>query len=119
VTAPPSSSGPPEPRPWASGLADERTELAWNRSGLALVACGILVARGLTLQGLPRRDVAVGLVILGLGVVSYFLAAWQARRRLAPDRIEEPARPIDMWPLAVGVAAIGVAAFALGLFFPA
>jgi hypothetical protein len=51
--------------------------------------------------------------------VSYFLAAWQARRRLAPDRIEEPARPIDMWPLAVGVAAIGVAAFALGLFFPA
>jgi uncharacterized membrane protein YidH (DUF202 family) len=117
---PPSPSRPPDPSRWSSSrLADARTDLAWNRSGLALIACGIVVARGLTLQGLPRRDLAVGAVILGLGLVSYFLAGWHARRRLSPDRVEQPARPTDLWPLAVGVAAIGIAAFTLGLFFPA
>ena len=34
-------------------LADERTDLAWNRSGLDLVACGLVIIRGLTLQRLP------------------------------------------------------------------
>lgn len=109
----------PTPRPSAARLADERTDMAWNRSGIALIACGIIVMRGLTLRELPPSDVAVGAVILGLGMASYLLAGWHARRRLAPDRIEQPARPIDLWPLAAGVAAIGLAAFVLGLFFPA
>ena len=105
-------------QPSASRLADERTDLAWNRSGLAMIGCGLVVMRGLTLQGLPPRDVAVGAVIFGLGMASYFLAVWHAGRRLSPDRVEQPARPSDLWPLAFGVTAIGVAAFALGLFFP-
>jgi uncharacterized membrane protein YidH (DUF202 family) len=100
-------------------LADERTDLAWNRSGLALIACGVVVARGLTLSGIPRTDVAVGAVILGLGFVSYLLAGWQARRRLAPDRAATAARTSDLLPLAIGVATIGLGAFVLGLFFPA
>ena len=60
-------------------LADERTDLAWNRCGLTLVACGLVIMRGLTLQNFPRPNVAVGAVILGLGVVSYVVAAWHAR----------------------------------------
>jgi uncharacterized membrane protein YidH (DUF202 family) len=103
----------------AQSSADERTDLAWNRSGLAIIGCGLVVMRGLTLNGLERSDVAVGATILGLGIVSYLLAGWHARRRLAPGRSERPARPADLLPLAIGVTTIGVAAFALGLFFPA
>jgi uncharacterized membrane protein YidH (DUF202 family) len=99
--------------------ADDRTDLAWNRSGLAIIACGVIVMRGLTLNGLERSDVTVGAVILGLGVASYLLAAWQSHRRFAPGRAEQPARPSDLLPLAVGVTAIGVAAFVLGLLLPA
>jgi hypothetical protein len=55
----------------------------------------------------------------GLGIASYVLAGWQARHRLAPGRAERPAEPHDLLPVAVGVTTIGVAAFVLGLFFPA
>ena len=99
--------------------AGDRTDLAWNRSGLALIACGIVVMRGLALNKLPRTDVVIGAVILALGIGSYLLGAWQSRRRMGSDRAREVARPSDLLPLAVGVTAIGVAAFALGLFFPA
>jgi uncharacterized membrane protein YidH (DUF202 family) len=99
--------------------ADERTDLAWNRSGLAIIACGIVVMRGLTLNGFERSDVAVGAVILVLGFGSYLLAGWHARRRLAAGRELQVARPADLLPLAIGVATIGVAAFVLGLLFPA
>jgi uncharacterized membrane protein YidH (DUF202 family) len=106
-------------RPHRTSSGDERTDLAWNRSGLAIVGCGLVVMRGLTLNGFERADVAVGAVILGLGMLSYLLAGWHARRRLAPGRAERPARPADLLPLAIGVTAIGVAAFTLGLLFPA
>ena len=99
--------------------ADERTDLAWNRSGLAIIACGLIVMRGLTLNGLERSDVAVCAVILGLGMASYLLSGWHARRRLKGGRVETPARPADVLPLAIGVTAIGIAAFTLGLLFPA
>ena len=99
--------------------ADERTDLAWNRSGLAIVGCGLVVMRGLTLNGFERSDVAVGATILVLGMLSYVLAGWHARRRLAPGRAERPAQPADLLPVAVGVTVIGVAAFVLGLLFPA
>ena len=102
-----------------SSSGDERTDLAWNRSGLAIIGCGLVVMRGLTLNGFERSDVAVGAAILVLGFASYLLAGWHARRRLAPGRTERPAQPADLLPLAIGVSAIGVAAFALGLLFPA
>jgi uncharacterized membrane protein YidH (DUF202 family) len=107
------------PRPARARSADERTDLAWNRSGLAIIACGLIVMRGLTLNGLERSDVAVGAVILGLGMASYLLAGWHARRRLAPGRALQAAQPSDLLPLAIGVTTIGVAAFVLGLLFPA
>ena len=112
-------SGTESPPPSQEQLADERTDLAWNRSGLALIGCGLVIMRGLTVQGLPRRDVAVGAVILGLGLASYLLAGWHARRRLAPGRPERAACAADLLPLAAGVTAIGLAAFVLGLLFPA
>ena len=62
---------------------------------------------------------AVGAVILGMGMVSYLLAGWHARRRLAAGRAQRPARTADVLPLAMGVTTIGVAAFVLGLLFSA
>ncbi len=100
-------------------VVDERTDLAWNRSGLALLACGIVIARGLTLNGLHVRDVAVGATILVLGGVTFLLAGFHAHRRLRPGRAETRATVRDLFPVALGVAAVGMAAFALGLFFPA
>jgi uncharacterized membrane protein YidH (DUF202 family) len=99
--------------------ADERTDLAWNRSGLAIFGCGLIVMRGLTLNGFERTDVAVGVSILALGMFSYVLAGWHARRRLAAGRAERPAEPSDVMPLAIGVTIIGVAALLLGILFPA
>ena len=67
----------------ARSSADERTDLAWNRSGIAIIACGLIVMRGLTLNGLERSDVAVGAAILGLNgdeVVHSLLDVMYARR---------------------------------------
>jgi uncharacterized membrane protein YidH (DUF202 family) len=114
------SAGASEPGAMSqSRMAGERTDLAWNRSGLAIIGCGIVVLRGLTLQGLPAANGAVGGVILGLGIVTYVLAGWHARRRLSDDGMRTRARPIDLLPVAAGVALIGLAAFVLGLLFPA
>jgi len=99
-------------------LVDERTDLAWNRSGLALVGGGLVVIRGFTLNGLDAGNVAVGAVILVLGVGTYLVAAWHAHRRLRRGRRETVATTSDLLPVAVGIAAVGVAAFLLGLFFP-
>jgi uncharacterized membrane protein YidH (DUF202 family) len=114
MSGPGSSSAPSK-----SQLADERTDMAWNRSGLAILGCGLLVMRGLTLQGFPPAEVAAGAVILGMGLFSYVLAGWHARRRLGDDVINRPARASDLRPVAVGVSVIGVAAFVVGLLFPA
>jgi inner membrane protein YidH len=110
---------PPDRGTTSSAVADERTDLAWNRSGLALLACGLVVGRGLSLSGLPAPRAAAGAVILGLGALTYLLAAWHAQRRLRPGRTEVPATSADLLPVAIGIAAVGVAAFVLGALFPA
>jgi hypothetical protein len=52
-------------------------------------------------------------------MATYLLAGWHARRRLAPGRELTAAQPRDLLPLAIGVTTIGIAAFVLGLLFPA
>jgi putative membrane protein len=99
-------------------LADERTDLAWNRSGLALIACGLVVMRGFTLAGLPPAQVAVGAVILVLGALTYALAGWHAQRRLRGEGTARPAKTADLLPVAIGIAIVGLAAFVLGALFP-
>jgi len=110
-------SGRPNPEGIDPGLASERTDLAWNRSGLSLIACGVVVAKGLFVAQ-PARA-AVGVTILVLGGLTWALGAWQARRRSRPGLARHTARPVDLLPVAAGTAAVGIAAFALGLFFPA
>ena len=101
------------------GLAAERTDLAWNRSGLALLACGAAVARGLTLNEPTVARFGVGVTILVLGTLTWLIGVWQARRRSRSGRARSVATPADLLPVALGTACVGVAAFVLGLFFPA
>jgi uncharacterized membrane protein YidH (DUF202 family) len=98
------------------GLAAERTDLAWDRSGLSMIACGAAIVRGLGRPALPAAHVAVGTCVLLLGGITWFLGAWHARRRRA--RASRPTTAADLLPIAVGVALVGAAAFVLGVVSP-
>ncbi len=98
------------------GLAAERTDLAWSRSGLALLACGAAVLRGIGRPPLTSGDFVIGAIILGLGVVTWGLGVWRLRRmrRHRPG----PASFVDLAPIAIGVAIVGGAAFVLAAVAP-
>lgn len=98
------------------GLAAERTDLAWDRSGLSLLVCGVAVLRGIGRPPLTRGDHAIGACILVLGFVTWLLGWWSARRGRA--RGARPTGPTDLLPVALGVALVGTAAFVIAAFFP-
>ena len=68
-----SSEGPP---PWDTGLQNERTGLAWQRTMLSGLACGLLVTR-LLAELSPALAVLTG--ALALGATAAF--GWAALRR--------------------------------------
>jgi uncharacterized membrane protein YidH (DUF202 family) len=100
------------------GLAAERTDLAWNRSGLALLACGAAVIRGFPPAGFSARHV-VGAVILVLGASTWAMGAFEAwRRRTRPGMARAVATRGDLLPVALGTTGVGAAAFVLAAFYP-
>ena len=63
---------------WDESLAAERTQLAWSRTGLAMVvAIGVLARRVYTLNG--AADI-VGLGIVGVGAVIWMIGMRESRR---------------------------------------
>ncbi|MEV0727193.1 MULTISPECIES: DUF202 domain-containing protein [Polymorphospora] len=64
-------------------LANERTFLAWIRTGLALVAGGLAAAQFLPPLPLPylREVIAVGLLALGAAVAVRAVAHWTRTER--------------------------------------
>jgi uncharacterized membrane protein YidH (DUF202 family) len=99
------------------GLAAERTDLAWNRSGLSLIACGAAVVRGLAGAGGPHGNLVVGASILALGVITWALGSWHLAQARA--RRERRTTLTDLLPISAGVAGVGLAAFVLCLVWPA
>jgi uncharacterized membrane protein YidH (DUF202 family) len=95
------------------GLVAERTDLAWSRSGLALLACGTLILRGISRTPIEHGNAAVGVTVLVLGALTAFLGAWHTRA--VGRRHDRLTNWHDLAPIAFGVAGIGVAAFVVAL----
>lgn len=95
------------------GLAGERTDLAWSRSGLSLIACGAAIARGLpTLVGTPAQPV-IGLVVLALGGAIWVVGSMIGRKRRGePGAV---ATSFELSSIAFGTATVGLAGIALVL----
>jgi inner membrane protein YidH len=92
-------------------LANERTFLAWLRTGLSLVAVGLAAARFLPLAlvpGFPYVTMfSVLLVVCGTGLVLYGGARYvQAHDDIDHGNYDPQVQP--MWIIAVVVAALGV-----------
>ncbi|MGA2836945.1 MAG: DUF202 domain-containing protein [Acidimicrobiales bacterium] len=63
---------------WDEGLAPERTQLAWGRTGLAVVVVvGVLARRVWTLNGAVG---VVGLVIVALGTLVWLAGMHESHR---------------------------------------
>ena len=97
-------------------ISVERTNLAWNRSGLALLACLAIIAR----RFFPvdtRADHVAALLLLGAGAAGWAVTLYVGRRAGPPssDTAEIDRR---LRVATISTTAIGVAAFALGLFPP-
>jgi hypothetical protein len=89
----------------ASGLAAERTEMAWSRTGLAMIGCGVVIAKGLPALSWSSTEQTrlfpetASHPILGGSVLGRHVATWS-----------------DLAPTAYGTAAVGVAALMLSMF---
>ena len=109
---PPDAEDVELPVPRDAGLARERTELAWNRSGLAvLVAVAVLLRRLWPLEGY-RTALAVGFI--AVGAVAWAVGMQLARRRPAPGggTLTDTA----CRALTVGTLALAVAGFVLAFY---
>ena len=98
-------------------VSRERTNLAWSRSGLSLLACLAIVAR----RFFPfdtRADHVAALVLLGGGGVGWAVTLLLGQRAspVVPGS-SEAARRLRV--VTVSTVAVAIAAFALGLFPPA
>jgi uncharacterized membrane protein YidH (DUF202 family) len=98
------------------GLAAERTDLAWNRSGLSLLACGTAIVRGIGRVPLASANTAAGVAVLALGAVTWGLGAWHASR--SRRRGTRPTTAGDLLPTALGVSAVGVVALLVAILSP-
>lgn len=100
-----------------TGLAAERTDLAWNRSGLALLACAAAVLKGFPPAGLSARHV-VGTLILVLGGFTCAFGAYEARRRSRRAMVRMVVTRRDLLVVTLGTSAVGSAIFVLAAFYP-
>jgi uncharacterized membrane protein YidH (DUF202 family) len=95
------------------GLAAERTELAWNRSGLAvLTAVAIMVRRLWPLEG---RTASVVLVVTAAGALTWAVGMLLARRS---SRAPAGLGIVHAKALTGGTLLLAGAAFLLGFMSP-
>ena len=101
--------------PWDSGLQNERTGLAWQRTMLAGLTCGLLVAR--LLAGISVvLAVVVGLAALLTTAVLGWMAISRFRDNSHALHARRPvgdARPQLLISLVVSLTALGALLFAV------
>jgi len=102
------------------GLAAERTELAWGRSTLALLACAAAMAKGLPNVTGGRAHPLAGALILGFGGLVWLCGLPYARARALASRTHQRHRATaaELAPLAFGTAAVGIAGLVIDLVLP-
>jgi len=98
-------------------LSGERTDLAWTRSGIALVLCvGVLLRR---VWPIDRADHAVAVALVGVGALAWAMGLVVARR---VARTTHHGREVMDGPtlrlLSGGTFALAIAAFILGWLPP-
>jgi uncharacterized membrane protein YidH (DUF202 family) len=91
----PADAVPDDPEERDPGLARERTDLAWTRTAIAYAATGAAIL---------KNHLIAGLVVLGLGVVTWGL------RRVFPATITAENRPRRLLLVTITVTAVGVVA---------
>lgn len=109
------AEGPPDPGPRDPGLARERTELAWNRSGLAAVVAVTVVLR--RLWPLRAGTSVVALVLISLGTSTWAAALFLARRGRLTSA-EGFLRPCTGRLLTIATVTLAAAGFLLGALSP-
>ena len=98
-------------------LANERTALAWVRTGLGLVAGGVALTSFATFAGMAGLlDLVAGVACLaGAGFAGYALVSWRRNERALRLRWRLPA-PSGLPVLVVGVVVLALllAGYAVG-----
>ena len=99
------------------GLARERTELAWNRSGLAVAVTVAIVLRRLwPLSG--NKEVVAGLLIASGAIIWAVGMRLGHRARVGADN-RGALSPSSFRALTVGTLMLAAAGFVIAIFFPA
>ena len=98
-------------------LANERTLLAWLRTGLALVAGGVAVATYAPDLGVRwgSAAVALALVLIGLGTALAGYRRWRANERAIGAGSALPARGLLLIVSAAVAAVVVVGAVLVGI----
>ena len=103
----------PDPDPVDRGLARERTDLAWNRSGLAVAVCIVVLLRRIWPLHGTGRYVALGCI--SAGAVAWALALWVGRTLWSGTVQRTHLGPRRAAFITAGTLALALAALVLSL----
>jgi len=106
-------TGRPDAEHPRAGLASQRTELAWSRTGLAVFVCGAVLLRRLWPLERPASYVAAAAIGLGIAV---WAAVLVVVGRWAERTGRDPGAPLRR--TVVATVAFAIAGFAIGLVPP-
>jgi len=99
-------------------LAGERTDLAWTRSGIALVVCVAVLLR--RVWPLDRADHLLALALVAVGTIAWAVALLFARRiARTTHHGREVMDAHTLRLMSLGTFVLGLAAFVLGWLPPA
>jgi len=98
------------------GLARERTELAWSRSGLSVAVTVAVTLR--RLWPLTGDKSVVALILIAVGAIIWVLGMQLGRRKRLGAEVGGVVTASTCRMLSIGTFLLAVAAFVVGLILP-